>query len=120
MFALHEFATPARDPNTDPDAERTRPMNTTTLITSALIGRARERSMSLGFASAAMPAMHSHAVAAPSVDACVSGTTTAPKVTTAPDAGATNQWLGGFQGKGFGSGAYGTKRIHPGRLEGMT
>ncbi len=91
-------------------------MMTTPLMSSALIGRARERSMSLGFASASMPAAHAHAAAVPSVDACASTT----KVTTAPDAAVTNLWLGGFQGKGFGSGAYGTKRIHPGRLEGMT
>lgn len=95
-------------------------MTTITLITSALIGRARERSMSLGFASASMADMHAHVVAAPAADACASVTATALKVTTAPDAAVTNQWLGGFQGKGFGSGAYGTKRIHPGRLEGMT
>ena len=95
-------------------------MPTTTLITSALIGRAPERSMSLGFASASMPAVHAHVVAAPSVDACASATATALQVTTAPVAAMTNVWLGGFQGKGFDSGAYGTKRIHPGRLEGMT
>ncbi len=93
-------------------------MMTTTLITSALIGRVRERSMSLGFASASMPTVHAHAGAVPSVDVCASATEM--MVTTAPDAAMTNLWLGGFQGKGFGSGAYGTKRIHPGRLEGMT
>jgi hypothetical protein len=95
-------------------------MMTTTLITSALIGRACEQSMSLGFVSAAMPVVHAHAAAAPSVVACAStANAAATKVANAPDA-VTNLWLGGFQSKGFGSGAYGTKRIHPGRLEGMT
>ena len=97
-------------------------MNTTTLITSALIGRARQRSMTL---EAVCPvAAHAHVVAVASVDACATAavvTTTMPMPSiTAPDAAVTNLWLGGFQGKGFGSGAYGTKRIHPGRLEGMT
>jgi hypothetical protein len=95
-------------------------MMTTTLINSALIVRAHERSMSLGFASASMPTVHAHAGAVPSVDVCASTIATEMMVTTARDAAMTNLWLGGFQGKGFGSGAYGTKRIHPGRLEGMT
>lgn len=116
-------------------------MKTTTLITSALIGRVPERSTSLGFASAHAPASSpfapSHVAAVPTVDVCTcvatASTATASDVTTAshafvsaPHAATTahaamaNLWLGGFQGKGFGSGAYGTKRIQPGRLEGMT
>lgn len=108
-------------------------MTTTTMITSALIGRVLERSTSLGFASVHASAF-SPVAAVPCVDVCTdvatgitAKATRSMTVTTVPQAfvsashaAMANLWLGGFQGEGFGSGAYGTKRILPGRLEGVT
>lgn len=82
---------------------------TTTLITRSLFGRART---DLGTKP------HTHACAPVHVAA------SAPAMTAAPASGVPttdmNLWLGGdVQGSGSGS-KYATKRIAPGRLEGMT
>jgi hypothetical protein len=77
---------------------------TTTLIARSMLGRARREQI------ASMSGVTAHAVAR------VHG---ASSVAQAPTT-ATNLWLGGdVQVSGFGS-KYATKRITPGRLEGMT
>ena len=89
---------------------------TTDLMTRSLLGRARAASMVIG-AVTAQPVDHAPMSAAPAY-----ATTTRTHAT----AFATNPWLGGF---GFGDGTGictttvvddSTKRIHPGRLEGVT
>ncbi|MGB3734900.1 MAG: hypothetical protein WA964_08095 [Ilumatobacter sp.] len=88
---------------------------TTDMMTGSLLGRAREASMPTG-------QVHAQAVAHAPADAAYVTTTSRTNATAV----VTNPWLGGF-GFGDGSGicpttAVGdsTKRIHPGRLEGMT
>ena len=90
---------------------------TTDLMTRSLLGRARAASMLIGGVPA-QPVAHAPMSAAPAYVA----TTTRTSATAV----ATNPWLGGF---GFGDGTGictttvvddSTKRIHPGRLEGMT
>jgi hypothetical protein len=84
---------------------------TTTPLASSTFGRACTETVAApahasAAAHAAIPvrAMSSAAVATPTTDVVA----------------ATNPWLGGdVQGSGFGS-KYATKRIAPGRLEGMT
>lgn len=87
----------------------------TDMLNRSLVGRAREASMPAG--DAHVPAvLHAPTCAAPAYAA-----TTRPLATDV----ATNPWLGGFGfggGTGFSSPTVGdsTKRIHPGRLEGVT
>lgn len=81
---------------------------TTTLIARTLFGRARTESVAIAPACAsAHGAFVAHAM-------FPAATPTTGAVTT------TNPWLGGdVQGSGLGS-KYASKRIAPGRLEGMT
>ncbi len=86
---------------------------TTTLIARSLFGRARTEAVDF---AAAAPAWASACVAIPAhgMFPAIAATPTTDVVS------ATNLWLGGdVQGSGFGS-KYATKRIAPGRLEGMT
>ncbi len=85
---------------------------TTTLIARSMFGRARTEHV----ASAA-----AHVCASAHLAASARNTSTAAATAPTADAvTATNLWLGGdVQGSGFGS-KYATKRIAPGRLEGMT
>jgi hypothetical protein len=98
---------------------------TTMLVSSPLLDRARSQSASrfvasfdgLGFAHACAP-IHADSPA-PTAYATL-GTTVAVTAATAAMTNA-NLWLGGdVQGEGFGSTHTTTKRITPGRLEGMT
>jgi hypothetical protein len=84
---------------------------TTTLIAHSLFGRARTATGE--FVAAAC--------ASARVATCAHGMFPAIAATSTTDVvSATNLWLGGdVQGSGFGS-KYATKRIAPGRLEGMT
>ena len=110
MFALHERTDPVRPTNPTEISEGGRTM-TTTLIAHSTFGRAcTEPVTAAAHACASAPAatpvrtMFPIAVATPITDAVTM----------------TNPWLGGdVQGSGSGS-KYATKRIAPGRLEGMT
>ncbi|WP_041298450.1 hypothetical protein [Ilumatobacter coccineus] len=86
----------------------------TTLMHTPTRKRFVPRAPKMSFSMSSKPSVVSPAashVAFPASAAAASTTTTAP----------TNRWLGGFDGLGCGDAhAYGTKRILPGRLGGMT
>ncbi len=85
---------------------------TTTLIARSLFGRARTETVDF---VATAPACASAYVAGRAHRMFATAATPTTDVVSA-----TNPWLGGdVQGSGFGS-KYATKRIAPGRLEGMT
>ena len=110
MFALHERTDLVRPTNPTEISEGGRTM-TTTLIAHSAFGRACTEPV------------------AAAAHACASARAATPVRTVFPIAVATqitdavtmtNPWLGGdVQGSGSGS-KYATKRIAPGRLEGMT
>ena len=86
---------------------------TTTLIARSLFGRAHTELVASVAAAHVCASVHP-AGSAQTISPAAAATPTTDAVT------ATNLWLGGdVQGSGFGS-KYATKRIAPGRLEGMT
>lgn len=85
----------------------------TTLMHTPTRDRFVSRARTMSFSMSSKPSVVSPAAShvAFHASAAAASTTTAP----------TNRWLGGFDGLGCGDDhAYGTKRILPGRLGGMT
>ena len=94
---------------------------TTTPIHSSLLGRASQAMLPVAAPVGSVHAAHHAHAAAPA--ASVGETTVAFSTTmTSATFAVTNEWLGGCTGSGSGKGhgKYASKRIHPGRLEGMT
>jgi hypothetical protein len=102
----------------DHSNERSEPM-TTTLVTSLLLDRARSVSGAQDHAASSPHASASVRACAPTPAAAVEAFPAAIALATTMTHD-MNLWLGGdVRSKGFGS-DYATKRITPGRLEGMT
>ena len=139
VFALHMGAFAARTINTPTTTTRTKgdsPMNTATLTpttdlsTRPVLGRVRDVSIfqaSMSQGGAPVQAADHHAPGFAPVAAAPTSAVPAYVTATRTDATsvAMNPWLGGF-GLGDGTGmcsttiGESTKRIHPGRLEGVT